>query len=486
MTCSVTGTIRIATVAAISRLSTRWVPSRSFFKLFRVVDRGEDLLGADFLRVRLHHGIHELLHLRAVREGDALQLAGLFQRYQFRRVFGGLDLAPIGARLLARAQDRRAQVGRQAAECLPGKADRPDRDRVLGHGEVGADFVELHRLNARRLVLARRDDAVLDGVVHLVVRDHRGRHADRGEGAAPDRSALHAHLEVLHLGEVAHRLVDEDVAGAAPGVADQHDVGLLRDLVRDRLEQIGIEHLVPVVEVAEDERRVYERRRLREGGHMRRRHDPVVHALALVHVGEVVLLQPELAVLVEHESDRLAVVLLHQLLELEQRLVEGVVVVELHRAVQRDGLRDRARREARRHGSGRPSQNLSAYHACLLVSLMVMRHRVRASCGSVSVAEWSSDALSQITTSPTPYSRRSWYFSSVAWRLSSSSRARASPSGMPSMPNELPETAYSAVRPVTGWRRATGCLTQRSLAFCSSVSSEAAVRELSSRSSRLP
>src|SRR5213592_841830 len=80
MTCSETGTIRIATVAAISHLSSRWVPSRSFFKLFRVVDRGEDLVGADFLRVRLHHRIHELLHLRAVGEGDALQLAGLFQR----------------------------------------------------------------------------------------------------------------------------------------------------------------------------------------------------------------------------------------------------------------------------------------------------------------------------------------------------------------------------------------------------------------------
>src|SRR5207302_2503456 len=244
--------------------------------------------------------------------------------------------------------------------------------------------------------------------------------------------------------------------------------------------------LVPVVEVAEDERRVDERRRFREGGHVRGRHDPVVHALALVHVGEVVLLQPELAVLVKHEVDRLSVILLHQLLEPEQRLVEGVVVIELHRAMQGDGLRGRARRDARRQGRGRPSQNPSAYHACLLVSLVVMRHSVRASFGSVSVAECSSDALSQITTSPTPYVRRSRYFSSVAWRLSSSSRARASLSGMPSMPNELPETAYSAVRPVTGWRRATGCLTQRSLAFCSSVSSEAAVRELSSRSSRLP
>src|SRR6266508_4942363 len=116
MTCSVTGTIRIATVAAISRVSSRWVPSRSFFKLLRVVDRGEDLVGADLLRVRLHHRIHQLLHLRAVGEGDALQLAGLFQRFELGRVFGGLDPASIGARLFSRSDDRSPQVGGQAAE----------------------------------------------------------------------------------------------------------------------------------------------------------------------------------------------------------------------------------------------------------------------------------------------------------------------------------------------------------------------------------
>src|SRR5438093_6536124 len=106
MICSVTGTIRIATVAAISRVSSRWMPSRSFFKLFRVVDRGEDLVGADFLRVRLHHRIDQLLHLRAVGEGDAPQLAGLLQRDQLGRVLGGLDLPPVRARLLAGPDDR--------------------------------------------------------------------------------------------------------------------------------------------------------------------------------------------------------------------------------------------------------------------------------------------------------------------------------------------------------------------------------------------
>src|SRR6266513_2877081 len=124
MICSVTGTIRIATVAAISRVSSRWVPSRSFFKLLRVVDRGENFVCADFLRVRLHHRIDQLLHLRAVGEGDALQFSGLFQRFQLGRVFGGLYLPAIVARLLSRADDRSSQLGRQAAESLPGEADR--------------------------------------------------------------------------------------------------------------------------------------------------------------------------------------------------------------------------------------------------------------------------------------------------------------------------------------------------------------------------
>src|SRR5207302_9312631 len=100
MICSVTGTIRIATVAAISPVSSRWVPSRSFFKLFGAVDRREDLVGADLLRVRLHYRVHRLLHVRAVGEDDALQLGGLFQRFQLARIFGGLDLVAVGARPL--------------------------------------------------------------------------------------------------------------------------------------------------------------------------------------------------------------------------------------------------------------------------------------------------------------------------------------------------------------------------------------------------
>ena len=39
----------------------------------------------------------------------------------------------------------------------------------------------------------------------------------------------------------------------------------------------------------------------------------------------------------QREIDRLAVILLDQLFEPDQRLGEGVIVVELHGAVQRDG-----------------------------------------------------------------------------------------------------------------------------------------------------
>jgi hypothetical protein len=108
-----------------------------------------------------------------------------------------------------------------------------------------------------------------------------------------------------------------------------------------------------VVEVAEQERRVDEGGGLGEGRHVRRRHDAVVDRDALIHVGEVVFLQPKLAVAVEHEVDRLAVVLFDQLLEPEQRLVEGVVVVELNRAVQRHRLLGARRwREGANSGDG--------------------------------------------------------------------------------------------------------------------------------------
>ena len=267
-------------------------------------------------------------------------------------------MSAISAGFLAGLDDGRLQLGRKLLEGLARETDRPDRDRVLRHREIGTDLVELHLLDAGSLVLARRDDAVLDGVVDLVVGDYGRRHADGREGAAPDRRPLHADLQPLHLGQVANRPVDEDVAHAAAGIADQHHVRLLRDLVGDRLEQIGVEHLVPVVEVAEQERRVDEGGGLGEGRHVRRRHDAVVDRDALIHVSEVVFLQPQLAVAVEHEVDRLAVILFDQLLEPEQRLVEGVIVVELHRTVQRHRLLSARRwRKGNNGGDGGDEQS---------------------------------------------------------------------------------------------------------------------------------
>src|SRR5207253_8990492 len=73
-------------------------------------------------------------------------------------------------------------------------------------------------------------------------------------------------------------------------------------------------------------------------------------------------------------------------------------------------------------------------------SLMVIRQSVRGSSGSVSVAEWSRDALSQMTTSPTPYLNLKTYCACVAWRANSWRSATASSSGMPTMPYELPDT----------------------------------------------
>jgi hypothetical protein len=87
---------------------------------------------------------------------------------------------------------------------------------------------------------------------------------------------------------------------------------------------------------------------------MRRRDDAVIDRDALVHVGEIVLLQAQLAVAVEHEIDRLAVILLDQRFEPQQRLVEGVIVVELHRAVQCHRiLGTRRRRDEANRGDSR-------------------------------------------------------------------------------------------------------------------------------------
>src|SRR3954468_1701103 len=65
------------------------------------VDLGVDLVGADFLGVRRHHRIGQLLHLRPVGEWHALELAGLLQRDQLLLVLARFELAAIGAGFLA-------------------------------------------------------------------------------------------------------------------------------------------------------------------------------------------------------------------------------------------------------------------------------------------------------------------------------------------------------------------------------------------------
>ena len=207
---------------------------------------------------------------------------------------------------------------------------------MLGQIEVRRDFVELHRLDAGGLVFAGRDHAVLDGIVDFVIGDDGRAHADGRERLRPDRRALHPHLEALEIGQILERLVGEDVADAAAGIADQHHLGLRRDLVGDRRQDVGFDDLVHVLDALEHERSIDERRRLGEGRHVGRRDDAVIDRLALRHVFEILLLETERRVLVQREIDRLAVIFLHQLFEPEQRLVEGVIVVELHGAVQRD------------------------------------------------------------------------------------------------------------------------------------------------------
>jgi hypothetical protein len=68
---------------------------------------------------------------------------------------------------------------------------------------------------------------------------------------------------------------------------------------------------------------------------------------------------------VQHEVDRLAVVLLHQLFEFHQRLGEGVIVIELDRAVKRDHLL-RMRRERRRKQRQRRESGYELFHVMVL------------------------------------------------------------------------------------------------------------------------
>ena len=80
--------------------------------LFDGVDLREDRVRSDLLGVSRHHRINQLLHLSAIREGNALELARILQRVELGAVFGRLDLPAISARFLAGSDDRRLQLGR--------------------------------------------------------------------------------------------------------------------------------------------------------------------------------------------------------------------------------------------------------------------------------------------------------------------------------------------------------------------------------------
>jgi hypothetical protein len=65
---------------------------------------------------------------------------------------------------------------------------------------------------------------------------------------------------------------------------------------------------------------------------------------------------------VQHELDRLAVILLHQILEADQGAGEGVIVVELDRTVESDGLRLCAVHTQGKHCTGRQRGQSTSKH----------------------------------------------------------------------------------------------------------------------------
>ena len=66
------------------------------------------------------------------------------------------------------------------------------------------------------------------------------------EKSGLDRRPHDADVEALQFGDVGHGFLDDQVAHAAAGVADQHHIRLGGDFIGDRLEGIAVEHLVPM------------------------------------------------------------------------------------------------------------------------------------------------------------------------------------------------------------------------------------------------
>jgi hypothetical protein len=97
------------------------------------VDLGKDRVRADLLGVSRHHRINQLLHLRAVGESNALELAGFLERVELGAVFRGLDLPAVAAGFFTRLDDGGLQLGREFPEGLAREAasiDRPATSRA--------------------------------------------------------------------------------------------------------------------------------------------------------------------------------------------------------------------------------------------------------------------------------------------------------------------------------------------------------------------
>ena len=231
---------------------------------------------------------------------------------------------------------------------------------MFGHDQVWRHFKKAHRLHARGLILTGFDHVVLNAVIDFIIGNDGRRHARRLEGARPDRRALYAHLEPPEFRHIGDALIGEDIAHTAAGIANQHHLGAAFHLIRHRREKVLIQHLVPMLQVTEQKGRIHKGGGAAEGGHMRGGDNAVIHCTtARRHIFEILFFQPQAAVLVQHEIHRArSIVALHQFFKAHQGAGEDVIIIELTRAIQGNGLLcARHRRRGKASGSqGCPKQ----------------------------------------------------------------------------------------------------------------------------------
>ena len=182
---------------------------------------------------------------------------------------------------------------------------------MLRQRDLRRDFVKLHLDHAQRFVVERGDNAGLNRIVCFAIGNNRWRGADGAKHPGLNRRTHDAHRQALQLGHVAHRLVGDEIAHAAAGESDQHDVRFLRHLIDNGFEHIGREHFVPMIVIAKQERQVQKRCSPREGRHVGWRSDGIVDGYTLAHVRKIILLQPEFTVSMQDKINRLAIVFFH-------------------------------------------------------------------------------------------------------------------------------------------------------------------------------